>query len=102
MALFWRRKKEDRYITLGLDRPAETGEETTVEEGDAARTLEPPAAPTAGARPTAPVSTPVIEPVPTGAPPTPQPARESGLTDTSKREVVEAARTPPAETKAVG
>ena len=98
MALFWRRKKEDRYITLGLDRPATepTAEETSAAETAAATALEPPAAPVEPARTTTPTTTPAIEPVPTGAPPTPQPARESGLTDTDKREVVESSRPSPA------
>ncbi|HLM57861.1 MAG TPA: signal recognition particle-docking protein FtsY [Pyrinomonadaceae bacterium] len=84
---FWRRKKEDRYITLGLNEPAAQPAEDRKEEAP----LEPPAA---QAREThaAIITPPDIEPVPTGAPPTPPPAAETGLTDVRKEEVIEAPR----------
>ncbi|HEX8561328.1 MAG TPA: signal recognition particle-docking protein FtsY [Pyrinomonadaceae bacterium] len=90
MALFWRRKKDDRYITLGLNQPAA---EAAPEQAAPETKLEPPAH--AGAAPSAPDPLPVppaIEPVPTGAQPSPEPAFESGLTDTRKAEVVESPR----------
>ena len=99
MALFWRRKKEDRYITLGLDRPATEPTAEGTPAAEAAAALEPPAAPVEAAPPPTATTTPAVEPVPTGAPPTPQPARESGLTDTDTREVVESPRPSPAEAK---
>ncbi|HEV3468812.1 MAG TPA: signal recognition particle-docking protein FtsY [Pyrinomonadaceae bacterium] len=90
---FWRRKKQDQFISLGLSEPAartaeEAAPETRLEPPDAAaRRAEtpPPAAPL-----------PAMEPVPTGAPPTPEPARESGLTDAGREEVIAAPRPAPA------
>jgi fused signal recognition particle receptor len=103
MGLFWRRKKEDRYITLGLNQPgAETPAEESAPETSAPEAkLEPPAA--ASAAPSAPEPAavpPALEPVPTGAQPTPEPAAESGLTEARKVEVVESPRPPRAETDA--
>ena len=102
---FWRRKKEDRYITLGLNEPTAPSEvpDTDAEaEGanaaprdiDAApRSLEPPAA--IDSPSPAPIATlPAVEPVPTGAQPTPEPLAESGLTEVHKAEVVESPRPP--------
>jgi fused signal recognition particle receptor len=85
---FWRRKKEDRYITLGLNQSAAEPESPTAE----AR-LEPPAGsdPATQAREPAAVP-PAVEPVPTGAPPAPLPAAESGLTDARQTEVIETPR----------
>jgi fused signal recognition particle receptor len=84
---FWRRKKEDRYITLGLNQPAA---EPATEKPDAEARLEPPAGPDAASRAREPVAIPpAVEPVPTGAQPAPQPAAESGLTDARKSEVIE-------------
>ncbi|HWS85747.1 MAG TPA: signal recognition particle-docking protein FtsY [Pyrinomonadaceae bacterium] len=85
---FWRRKKEDRYITLGLNQPSAEAEQAATEAG-----LEPPAGADAAARAREPFAVPpAVEPVPTGAPPAPQPAAESGLTDTREREVIETPR----------
>jgi fused signal recognition particle receptor len=85
---FWRRKKEDRYITLGLNQPAA---ESEVPAGEAR--LEAPAGADAAAQAREPVAVPpAVEPVPTGAQPAPQPAAESGLTDTRKPEVIETPR----------
>ncbi|MCA1621832.1 MAG: signal recognition particle-docking protein FtsY [Acidobacteria bacterium] len=100
MGLFWRRKKEDRYITLGLNQPA-AAEEAPAEEAAPEGRLEPPAA--ASAAPSAPeplAIPPALEPVPTGGQPTPEPAAESGLTGTRRAEVVESPPPPRAETAA--
>jgi fused signal recognition particle receptor len=109
---FWRRKKEERFVTLGLNEPAAApaardadakaeGANTKLEGADAApRTLEPPAA--VGATRPAPVAVPpAVEPVPTGAQPTPEPLAESGLTEVHKAEVVETPRPIRAEADAV-
>jgi fused signal recognition particle receptor len=82
---FWRRKKEDRFVTLGLNEPA------SAPAGKAER-LEPPdsAARDAGT-PTA-ITPPDIEPVATGAAPAPPPATQTGLTQADKPEVVESPR----------
>jgi fused signal recognition particle receptor len=89
MGLFWRRKKEDRFVTLGLSEAA--AEQALEKKGEAAAsTLEPPAG-TAAAR-EATINPPAVEPVPTGAPPTPPPAAETGLTEARKDEVVEQPR----------
>ena len=101
---FWRRKKEDRYITLGLNEPAAPAEvkgtDAAAEGAEAApRPLEPPAA--AGAPGPVPVAVPpAVEPVPTGAQPTPEPLAESGLTGTRKSEVVESPRPARADAEA--
>ena len=71
---FWRRKKEDRYITLGLNTPATAD----APPAEAAPSLEPPAALTPTAVPVAP-TTPALEPAPTGSAPTPTSARDEGL-----------------------
>ncbi len=83
---FWRRKKEDRYITLGLNEPAG---ETKIETEKPA-TLEPPAkaAATQDAQPPT-ASIPALEPVPTGGAPTPTPASEATMSDALPRESVE-------------
>ncbi|MBV8855681.1 MAG: signal recognition particle-docking protein FtsY [Acidobacteria bacterium] len=87
---FWRRKKEDRYITLGLNQPAA---EPATEEPAAEARLEPPAGADGSTQAREPLaSLPAVEPVPIGAQPAPQPAAESGLTDARKAEVIETAR----------
>ncbi|MGB8508584.1 MAG: hypothetical protein WCD76_09275, partial [Pyrinomonadaceae bacterium] len=98
MALFWRRKKEDRYITLGLNEPATKPAEEHAKTGEGVP-LETPAnnLEARGAQTNADILTPALEPVPTGGEPTPHPARETGLADTSKREVI---KSPPAITPA--
>jgi fused signal recognition particle receptor len=70
MGLFWRRKKEDRFVTLGLNEPSPPA----VKEAQ----LEPPAAPSPSgeAAPVIPPA-PALEPAPTGAAPTPPPVRET-------------------------
>jgi fused signal recognition particle receptor len=89
MGLFWRRKKEDRFVTLGL---TEAAAEQALEKKEEAATppLEPPAG-AAAAREAA-VNPPAVAPVPTGATPTPQPAAETGLTEAHKEEVIETPR----------
>ncbi|HEX3557893.1 MAG TPA: signal recognition particle-docking protein FtsY [Pyrinomonadaceae bacterium] len=91
MGLFWRRKKEDRYVTLGLsEAAAERAAEKKEEEARAP--LEPPAGAAAHAALEPIVNPPAVEPVPTGATPTPQPAAETGLTGARKEEVIESLR----------
>ena len=91
MGLFWRRKKEDRYITLGLNQPA-AAEDPAAEAAEETR-LEPPAGADASTLAREPLAVPpAVEPVPTGAQPTPQPAAETGLTEVSKGEVIESPR----------
>jgi fused signal recognition particle receptor len=93
---FWRRKKEDRYITLGLNQTSAEAETTAAE----AR-LEPPAGADAATQGREPLAVPpAVEPVPTGAPPAPPPAAESGLTDARDRQVIETPR-PAAQPKPV-
>jgi fused signal recognition particle receptor len=88
MALFWRRKKEDRFVTLGLNRPAAEDVGAETKEGAAPARLEPPAGEHAQRR--EPFATPpALEPVPTGAQPDPQPAAQTDLTGTRKEEVIE-------------
>ncbi|MGB7923647.1 MAG: hypothetical protein WCF57_10425, partial [Pyrinomonadaceae bacterium] len=77
MGLFWRRKKEDRFVTLGLNEPsparvAEQASTPAVKDGG----LEPPAALESSRDAVAPVmpdAPPALEPAPTGAAPTPPP-----------------------------
>ncbi|HEX5708435.1 MAG TPA: hypothetical protein VFX96_14125, partial [Pyrinomonadaceae bacterium] len=78
MALFWRRKKEDRYITLGLNEPAAAPatDEAKAETQTDARRLEPPAANDAATPPPAEtISRAELEAAPTGDAPTPTPIR---------------------------
>src|SRR5687768_17386627 len=98
MGLFWRRKKEDRYVTLGLNQPA--AEAAKDEAAASEARLEPPANEGATAVPPLAVP-PAIEPVPTGAQPSPEPATESGLTDARKAEVVESPRPARADAEAL-
>jgi fused signal recognition particle receptor len=73
---FWRRKKEDRFITLGLNEPPTPAERAQAK--DETR-LEPPAGTVApqATETTAPPAT--LEPTPTGGAPTPAPVREAPL-----------------------
>ena len=70
---FWRRKKEERFITLGLNEPAPAPKETPAATGEQ---LQPPAGAPADARPAP--SLPPLEPTPTGGEPTPLPHGEAG------------------------
>jgi fused signal recognition particle receptor len=87
---FWKRKKEERYITLGLNEPtpARAPEQDASAANVAAQNLEAPAAlsQTDIAPPSPPL--PALEPVITGASPTPPPARESHAVTETARPVV--------------
>ncbi|MDT5271008.1 MAG: fused signal recognition particle receptor [Acidobacteriota bacterium] len=98
---FWRRKKEDRYITLGLNQPtAEAVPEVAPEKPLAEARLEPPAGADGSTQAREPFAVPpAVEPVTTGAQPAPQPAVESGLTDARQTEVIETPRPQPAQEK---
>ncbi|MFL6253657.1 MAG: signal recognition particle-docking protein FtsY [Pyrinomonadaceae bacterium] len=98
---FWRRKKEDRYITLGLNQlTAETVPEAAPEEPAAEARLEPPAGVDGSTQAREPIAVPpAVEPVPTGAQPAPQPAAESGLTGARKAEVIETPRPEPTQAR---
>jgi fused signal recognition particle receptor len=80
MALFWRRKKEDRFITLGLNEPQTAAERAAAKEeaakGEAG--LEAPAE--SGAPAPQATMPPTLDATPTGGAPTPAPARDGGLT----------------------
>ncbi|HEV7891759.1 MAG TPA: signal recognition particle-docking protein FtsY [Pyrinomonadaceae bacterium] len=88
MGLFWRRKKEDRFVTLGLNQPAAVEEAVETKDDSARERLEPPAGDDAQRREAIPPP-PAVEPVPTGAQPDPQPAAQTDLTGTRKEEVIE-------------
>jgi fused signal recognition particle receptor len=68
---FWRRKSNDRYITLGLNEPAPAQPKEATDASGAQ--LQPPAAPT---QPPPSTTTPAIEPTTTGGAPTPLPTVE--------------------------
>ena len=74
---FWRRKKEDRFITLGLSdtAPAAPAAETSPVTGEQ---LQPPAAAPAIEAPAH--AFPAVEPTTTGGEPTPVPHIEAGGT----------------------
>jgi fused signal recognition particle receptor len=96
MALFWRRKKEDRFVTLGLNQPATAEERAETKEETPETRLEPPAGEHVQVR--EPIALPPdIEPVLTGAQPSPQPAARTDLTGTRKEEVIESP--PPSTTQ---
>ncbi|HEY0079909.1 MAG TPA: signal recognition particle-docking protein FtsY [Pyrinomonadaceae bacterium] len=91
---FWRRKKEDRFITLGLNEPRSAPAEAPAQverPSEASARLEPPAATgaTGAARTDLP---PDIQPTATGSAPTPQPARESGIAAVSREQAIDAPR----------
>ncbi|HVF45462.1 MAG TPA: signal recognition particle receptor subunit alpha, partial [Pyrinomonadaceae bacterium] len=88
MGLFWRRKKEDRFVTLGLNQPAAADEAVETKETAPRERLEPPAGEHAQRRETI-AMPPALEPVPTGAQPDPQPGAQTDLTGTRKEEVIE-------------
>ncbi len=98
MALFWRRKKEERFVTLGLNQPAKAEEALEQTEAATEPRLEPPAGEREAARPLETIAAPpAVEPVTTGAQPDPQPAAQTDLTGTRKEEVIES--TPPRATR---
>jgi fused signal recognition particle receptor len=75
---FWRRKKEDRFITLGLNEPpAAAGKDKQHTGVEPDERLEPPAAPTTHATETN--ALPRLEPTTTGGAPTPTPTAATGL-----------------------
>jgi fused signal recognition particle receptor len=88
MGLFWRRKKEDRFVTLGLNQPA-AEERAEPTEAAAEPRLEPPAGEQAQARTDVAAPPAAVEPVTTGAQPGPQPAAETDLTGARKDPVIE-------------
>jgi fused signal recognition particle receptor len=92
---FWKRTNKDRFVTLGLNEPSPARsavEQTATEKappptaGDAA--LQTPAAPAAQSSPLSPP--PALEPAPTGAAPTPPPARETYAVTESPRSTAHA------------
>jgi fused signal recognition particle receptor len=91
---FWKRKNKERYITLGLNEPSTARETATTTTPPPAAAppaeLERPAAlsqtETAGIQP----APPALEPVPTGAAPTPPPTRETQAITDSPRPVAPA------------
>ena len=91
MGLFWRRKKEDRFVTLGLNAPARATEQASAAEAEEAGLQTPAAAPSqpdAAAKSVPPL--PALEPTPTGGAPTPPPARETYSVTESPRPVAHA------------
>jgi fused signal recognition particle receptor len=77
---FWRRKKEDRYITLGLNEPLTPAEKETAKETAASAQTEarpePPANLSNPQAAAATPATPTLEPTVTGSAPTPLPLEE--------------------------
>jgi len=76
---FWRRKKEDRYITLGLNEPLASAEKEPATSDEAQAQPEPPAnlsatTPTATVTP----APPPLEPIVMGGAPTPLPQERTG------------------------
>jgi fused signal recognition particle receptor len=71
---FWRRKNNDRFITLGLNEPATSERRETTDASGAQ--LQPPAAQTPP--PSATTGAPRVEPTATGGAPTPLPTFEAG------------------------
>jgi fused signal recognition particle receptor len=99
MGIFWRRKKEDRFVTLGLNEPSPPARaaEQTATPGVKEAGLEPPAAPSQPhTAPSVLPAPPVIEPAPTGAAPTPTPVREThSITERPRSTETTAATTSP-------
>jgi fused signal recognition particle receptor len=86
---FWKRKNKDRFITLGLNEPnlaRETEQEATaVPPAPTGSTLQPPAALSTESPAQTSLEPPALEPVPTGAAPTPTPVREThSLTESAR------------------
>jgi len=78
MALFWKRKNKERFVTLGLNEPAAARAEeqsTTALDQSTAKLEQPAAISSTNAAPIV-AATPALEPAPTGAAPTPPPSRE--------------------------
>jgi fused signal recognition particle receptor len=84
---FWKRKTQDRYITLGLNEPspARAPEQERSAPERSAQNLETPAALSEADAALLAPQPPALEPVITGDQPTPPPAREShGVTETAR------------------
>ncbi|MDQ3652596.1 MAG: signal recognition particle-docking protein FtsY [Acidobacteriota bacterium] len=81
MGIFWKRKKEDRFITLGLNDPADARpaavDQATDEAAKTDRQLEPPAATVPGVAALDAPAPLLIDSAITGAAPTPSPALEA-------------------------
>ncbi len=79
---FWKRKSKDRFVTLGLNEPVQRDEVSSAATQETQQ-LEPPAS----ASHHVPAEKPPvadIEPVPTGAAPTPTPLREPSVADAAR------------------
>jgi fused signal recognition particle receptor len=81
---FWKRKNKERFVTLGLNEPLparpaveQTETESAAPPRAADTTLQTPAAPATDERQAQLAPPPLLEPAPTGAAPTPPPARET-------------------------
>jgi fused signal recognition particle receptor len=85
---FWRRKNNERFITLGLNEPATPEPKATTDASGAQ--LQPPAAPTPA--PNATTAAQRIEPTTTGGAPTPLPTVEAGGTSPTVGVSAEATR----------
>ncbi len=79
MALFWKRKNKERFVTLGLNEPTLTRaeEQSTPALNQSTAKLEQPAALSSTNAAPIVATTPALEPAPTGAAPTPLPSRET-------------------------
>ena len=101
MGLFWRRKKEDRYITLGLNQPAAAPAVEEAKKGEAPANAQ---EPTAQPQPrNVAVAPPIVESVAAGDAPTPTPIQENAAGALAADRVVETVRPaapPTAESKA--
>ncbi|MFL6228749.1 MAG: hypothetical protein ACJ741_08220, partial [Pyrinomonadaceae bacterium] len=87
---FWRRKTNDRFITLGLNEPATTERREGTDASGAQ--LQPPAAQSPPPDTTA-QTQPLLEPTTTGGAPTPPPAVEAGGTTPAVGVSADTART---------
>jgi fused signal recognition particle receptor len=86
---FWRRKNNERFITLGLNEPATAERKETTDASGAQ--LQTPAAPTTPPNTT--TATPRLEPTATGGSPTPLPTVEAGGASPTVGASAEATRT---------
>jgi fused signal recognition particle receptor len=89
---FWRRKSNDRYITLGLSDPAPAQPKEATDASGAR--LQPPAAPTPPPPSATASSSTLIEPTATGGAPTPLPNAAAGGTAPAVGASAEATRPP--------
>jgi fused signal recognition particle receptor len=78
MALFWKRKNKERFVTLGLNEPASKHNDQQPPSNQESTPLEPPAAlSSTNAEPVTQGAQEALEPAQTGAAPTPLPSRET-------------------------